>query len=69
MEQSSGAAYMPVAVLASRDEVVLVQSESRIDVAKFEDLLKAGIDAAKQVRSPGMDGLVQGKYLMHSWRP
>jgi len=49
VEQSSGAAYMPVAVLGSSEQVVLVQSESRIEVDKFEELLRAGINAAKQV--------------------
>lgn len=49
-EQSSGAAYMPLAALPSHDEVVLVQCESRLDVSRFEELLRAALKGAAQVR-------------------
>ena len=40
---------MPLAALPAHDEVVLVQCESRLDVSRFEDLLRSGLKGAAQV--------------------
>ena len=43
-EQSSGAgAYLPVAALPKERKVVLAQCESRLEVARFQELLAAGM--------------------------
>lgn len=49
-EQSSGAgAYLPMAALPKEGKVVLAQCESRLDVARFQELLDAGMRGAEQV--------------------
>lgn len=48
-EQSSGAAYMPCAALPTKKEVVLLQCESRLDVARFEELVQTALRGVQQV--------------------
>lgn len=48
-EQSSGGAYMPLAAFPAHDQVLLVQCESRLDGARFEELMRAALRGTRQV--------------------
>ena len=48
-EQSSGGAYMPLAAFPTQEEVLLVQCESRLDVARFEELVSTAMRGTRQV--------------------
>jgi hypothetical protein len=46
---ADGTVSNPTRLLVARGQVLLIQSESRVEVAKFEELLTAAMDGARQV--------------------
>eukprot|EP01036_Dinobryon_divergens_P036887 gene36887-48115_t len=50
VEQSSGGAYLPIAIKARSEEVLFVQLDSRISVDSLQEVLDMAIDGCRKVR-------------------
>mmetsp|Transcript_1919 Transcript_1919/g.2005 ORF Transcript_1919/g.2005 Transcript_1919/m.2005 type:complete len:146 (-) Transcript_1919:93-530(-) len=49
LEQSSGGAYLPVAVKARSEEILFLQLDSKISVDQLQEVLVAAIDGCKKM--------------------
>ncbi len=60
-EQSSGGAYMPLAAFPAHDQVLLVKCESRLEGARFEELMHTALRGTRQVAD-----LMQARIRKHT---
>eukprot|EP01041_Mallomonas_annulata_P006416 gene6416-12971_t len=60
VEQSSGGAYLPIAIKARSEEVLFVQLDSRISVDSLQEVLDMAIDGCRKVR-----GLLETAIKVH----
>lgn len=51
VEQTSGGAYLPIAVKARSEEVVFMQLDSRLSIDNIEDAIKQSISGCRKIRT------------------